>query len=127
MYLQQGQSFFEDNHNGQKQQTQILQHCFNKLQNVRQQCQCEAVKQVFQDVQQIEGQVGAQQIRQLKQEEIFISADGIKSFLLIMFLLVMFSFLLTEIESAGHVLISADRDIESADLIYRRDYCMQEL
>ncbi|GJT36190.1 hypothetical protein Tco_0926609 [Tanacetum coccineum] len=32
--------------------------------------------------------------------EIFISADGIKSFLLIMFLLVMFSFLLTEIESA---------------------------
>ncbi|GKC26747.1 hypothetical protein Tco_1034041 [Tanacetum coccineum] len=39
---------------------------------------------------------------------IFISADGIKSFLLIMFLLVMFSFLLTE--------------IESADLIYRRDY-----
>ncbi|GJR76271.1 hypothetical protein Tco_0088636 [Tanacetum coccineum] len=42
--------------------------------------------------------------------EIFISADGIKSFLLIMFLLVMFSFLLTEIESAGHVLVSADRD-----------------
>ncbi|GKE93964.1 hypothetical protein Tco_1578819, partial [Tanacetum coccineum] len=41
---------------------------------------------------------------------IFISADGIKSFLLIMFLLVMFSFLLTEIESAGHVLVSADRD-----------------
>ncbi|GJW22835.1 hypothetical protein Tco_0033457 [Tanacetum coccineum] len=39
--------------------------------------------------------------------KIFISADGIKSFLLIMFLLVMFSFLLTE--------------IESADLIYRRD------
>ncbi|GJZ38823.1 hypothetical protein Tco_0585386 [Tanacetum coccineum] len=38
---------------------------------------------------------------------IFISADGIKSFLLIMFLLVMFSFMLTE--------------IESADLIYRRD------
>ncbi|GJT84081.1 hypothetical protein Tco_1058423 [Tanacetum coccineum] len=42
--------------------------------------------------------------------EILISADGIKSFLLIMFLLVMFSFLLTEIESAGHVLVSADRD-----------------
>ncbi|GJS10775.1 hypothetical protein Tco_0367571 [Tanacetum coccineum] len=41
---------------------------------------------------------------------IFISADGIKSFLLIMFLLVMFSFLLTEIESAGHVLVYADRD-----------------
>ncbi|GKE83437.1 probable splicing factor 3A subunit 1, partial [Tanacetum coccineum] len=41
---------------------------------------------------------------------IFISADDIKSFLLIMFLLVMFSFLLTEIESAGHVLVSADRD-----------------
>ncbi|GKB60171.1 hypothetical protein Tco_0916357, partial [Tanacetum coccineum] len=37
----------------------------------------------------------------------FVSADGIKSFLLIMFLLVMFLFLLTE--------------IESADLIYRRD------
>ncbi|GKD85990.1 putative reverse transcriptase domain-containing protein [Tanacetum coccineum] len=37
----------------------------------------------------------------------FVSADGIKLFLLIMFLLVMFSFLLTE--------------IESADLIYRRD------
>ncbi|GKG20525.1 hypothetical protein Tco_0380326, partial [Tanacetum coccineum] len=31
-------------------------------------------------------------------------------FLLIMFLLVMFSFLLTEIESAGHVLVYADRD-----------------
>ncbi|GKF82296.1 hypothetical protein Tco_0243952 [Tanacetum coccineum] len=30
----------------------------------------------------------------------FVSADGIKSFLLIMFLLVMFSFLLIEIESA---------------------------
>ncbi|GJW00267.1 hypothetical protein Tco_1555518 [Tanacetum coccineum] len=53
----------------------------------------------------------------------FASADSIKSFLLavqvvfllIMFLLVMFSFLLTEIEavdyvSAGHVLVSADRD-----------------
>ncbi|GJV73463.1 hypothetical protein Tco_1493458 [Tanacetum coccineum] len=39
--------------------------------------------------------------------------NGIKWFLLIMFLLVMFSFLLT--------------DIESADLNYRRDYCMQEL
>ncbi|GKE25178.1 hypothetical protein Tco_1436690 [Tanacetum coccineum] len=40
--------------------------------------------------------------------EMFVSADGIKWFLLIMFLLVMFSFLLT--------------DIESADLNYRRDY-----
>ncbi|GJR41527.1 hypothetical protein Tco_1309630 [Tanacetum coccineum] len=52
-----------------------------------------------------------------------VSADSIKSFLLIvqvaflliMFLLVMFSFLLTEIESAdyvsaGHVLVPADRD-----------------
>ncbi|GJZ94243.1 hypothetical protein Tco_0666446 [Tanacetum coccineum] len=38
---------------------------------------------------------------------LFVSAEGIKSFLLIMFLLVMFSFLLTE--------------IESADLMYRRD------
>ncbi|GKG63856.1 hypothetical protein Tco_0647223, partial [Tanacetum coccineum] len=43
------------------------------------------------------------------------TADSIKSFLLIMFLLVMFSFLLTEIESAdfvsaGHVLVPADRD-----------------
>ncbi|GKC33198.1 hypothetical protein Tco_1040492, partial [Tanacetum coccineum] len=40
------------------------------------------------------------------------------AFLLIMFLLVMFSFLLTEIESvdyvsAGHVLVSADRDCAS--------------
>ncbi|GJR69504.1 reverse transcriptase domain-containing protein [Tanacetum coccineum] len=43
-------------------------------------------------------------------QKIFISGDGIKLFLLIMFLLVMFSFLLTEIESAGHVLVSADRD-----------------
>ncbi|GKB28521.1 hypothetical protein Tco_0867922 [Tanacetum coccineum] len=44
--------------------------------------------------------------------EMFVSADGIKWFLLavqVPFLLVMFSFLLT--------------DIESADLIYRRDYC----
>ncbi|GKB11838.1 hypothetical protein Tco_0845761, partial [Tanacetum coccineum] len=53
----------------------------------------------------------------------FASADSIKSFLLvvqvtfllIMFLLDMFSFLLTEIESAdyvsaGHVLVPADRD-----------------
>ncbi|GKC79324.1 hypothetical protein Tco_1130098 [Tanacetum coccineum] len=47
---------------------------------------------------------------------IFVSADGIKWFLLavqVVFLLVMFSFLLT--------------DIESADLIYRRDNCMQGL
>ncbi|GKE33660.1 putative reverse transcriptase domain-containing protein, partial [Tanacetum coccineum] len=42
-----------------------------------------------------------------------VSAGYIIEFLLIMFLLVMFSFLLT--------------DIESADLISRRDYCMQEL
>ncbi|GKE42930.1 2S seed storage protein-like protein, partial [Tanacetum coccineum] len=60
---QEGQGFFEDNRSGQKQQTQILQQCFNELQNVSQQCQCEAMKQVFQDVHQIEGQVGAQQIR----------------------------------------------------------------
>ncbi|GJY78640.1 ribonuclease H-like domain-containing protein [Tanacetum coccineum] len=60
MYLQQGQGFFEDNRSGQKQQSQILQQCCNELQNVHQQCQCEAVKQVFQDVQQIQGQVGAQ-------------------------------------------------------------------
>ncbi|GJV44112.1 putative ribonuclease H-like domain-containing protein [Tanacetum coccineum] len=38
------------------------------------------------------------------------TAASCTSFLLIMFLLVMFSFLLTEIESAGHVLVSADRD-----------------
>ncbi|GJV25960.1 hypothetical protein Tco_1378655 [Tanacetum coccineum] len=38
-------------------------------------------------------------------KEIFISADDIKSFLLIMFLLVMFSFLLTEIESVGHLVM----------------------
>ncbi|PWA57507.1 seed storage albumin 6 precursor [Artemisia annua] len=68
MYLQQGQGMFEDNRSGQKQQSQILQQCCNELQNVRQQCQCEAVKQVFRDVQQIQGQVGAQQIRQLKQK-----------------------------------------------------------
>ncbi|GJR79934.1 hypothetical protein Tco_0150719 [Tanacetum coccineum] len=56
-------------------------------------------------------------------QQMFASADSIKSFLLavqvtfllIMFLLVMFSFLLTEIESAdyvsaGHVLVPADRD-----------------
>ncbi|GKD70400.1 hypothetical protein Tco_1324490 [Tanacetum coccineum] len=55
--------------------------------------------------------------------QMFASADSIKSFLLVvqvtflltMFLLVMFSFLLTEIESAdyvsaGHVLVPADRD-----------------
>ncbi|GJV98055.1 hypothetical protein Tco_1549632 [Tanacetum coccineum] len=59
----------------------------------------------------------------LKKRLSVVSADSIKSFLLtvqvafllIMFLLVMFSFLLTEIESAdyvsaGHVLVSADRD-----------------
>ncbi|KAI3810021.1 hypothetical protein L1987_19627 [Smallanthus sonchifolius] len=66
MYLQQGQSPFEDN-----RQQQGIQQCCQELQNIEEQCQCEAVKQVFRDVQQQhqqQGQFGAQQTQQLKQK-----------------------------------------------------------
>ncbi|KAI3675553.1 hypothetical protein L1987_85143 [Smallanthus sonchifolius] len=49
------------------QQQQGIQQCCQELQNVEEQCQCEAVKQVFRDVQQQQGQFGSQQTQQLKQ------------------------------------------------------------
>ncbi|GKB55016.1 hypothetical protein Tco_0905769, partial [Tanacetum coccineum] len=52
-------------------------------------------------------------------KEIFISADGVKSFLLIMFLLVMFSFLLTEIETYDLMSI---RHIEQYGIRRIRDF-----
>ncbi|KAI3675562.1 hypothetical protein L1987_85152 [Smallanthus sonchifolius] len=66
MYLQQGQSPFEDNRQ-RGQQQQGIQQCCQELQNVEEQCQCEAAKQVFRDVQQQQGQFGSQQTQQLKQ------------------------------------------------------------
>ncbi|KAI3810016.1 hypothetical protein L1987_19622 [Smallanthus sonchifolius] len=63
MYLQQGQSPFEDN-----RQQQGIQQCCQELQNIEEQCQCEAVKKVFRDVQQQQGQFGSQQTRRLKQK-----------------------------------------------------------
>ncbi|KAI3810018.1 hypothetical protein L1987_19624 [Smallanthus sonchifolius] len=66
MYLQQGQGPFEDN-----RQQQGIQQCCQELQNIEEQCQCEAVKKVFRDVQQQQqqqGQFGAQQTQQLKQK-----------------------------------------------------------
>ncbi|KAI3810020.1 hypothetical protein L1987_19626 [Smallanthus sonchifolius] len=65
MYLQQGQGPFEDNRQRGQQQ------CCQELQNIEEQCQCEAVKKVFRDVQQQQqqqGQFGAQQTQQLKQK-----------------------------------------------------------
>ncbi|KAI3810019.1 hypothetical protein L1987_19625 [Smallanthus sonchifolius] len=69
MYLQQGQSPFKDNR--QRGQQQGIQQCCQELQNIEEQCQCEAVKKVFRDVQQQQqqqGQLGAQQTQQLKQK-----------------------------------------------------------
>ncbi|KAI3675539.1 hypothetical protein L1987_85129 [Smallanthus sonchifolius] len=66
MYLQQGQGPFEDNRQ-RGQQQQVMQQCCQELQNVEDQCQCEAVKKVFRDVQQQQGQFGSQQTQQLKQ------------------------------------------------------------
>ncbi|KAI3675548.1 hypothetical protein L1987_85170 [Smallanthus sonchifolius] len=66
MYLQQGQSPFEDNRQWGQQQ-QGIQQCCQELRNVEDQCQCEAVKKVFRDVQQQQGHFGSQQTQQLKQ------------------------------------------------------------
>ncbi|MFS7984701.1 putative bifunctional inhibitor/plant lipid transfer protein/seed storage helical [Helianthus anomalus] len=65
MFLQQGQIPFElDNPQmGQQQQQQILQQCCQQLQNVEEQCQCEAVKQVFREAQQqVQQQQGPQSV-----------------------------------------------------------------
>ncbi|KAL8237780.1 hypothetical protein R6Q59_018861 [Mikania micrantha] len=51
MYLQQGQSPYEVDIRRQGQQ-QRVQQCCQELQNIDEQCQCEAIKQVFRDVQQ---------------------------------------------------------------------------
>ncbi|XP_071725825.1 2S seed storage protein-like [Rutidosis leptorrhynchoides] len=71
-YLQQSiQSPFEENYQ-QVQGQRLHQQCCNQLQNIDEQCQCEAVKQVFRDVQHMQGQqggrFGAQQVGQLRQK-----------------------------------------------------------
>ncbi|XP_071725822.1 2S seed storage protein-like [Rutidosis leptorrhynchoides] len=71
-YLQQSiQSPFEENYQ-QVHGQRLQQQCCNQLQNIDEQCQCEAVKQVFQDVQHMQGQqggrFGAQQVGQLRQK-----------------------------------------------------------
>ncbi|KAL8205582.1 hypothetical protein R6Q57_009133 [Mikania cordata] len=72
MYLQQGQSPYEVDIRRQGQQ-QIVQQCCQELQNIDEQCQCEAIKQVFRDVQQQQqgqqvGPFGGQRTQQLKQK-----------------------------------------------------------
>ncbi|MFS7984706.1 putative bifunctional inhibitor/plant lipid transfer protein/seed storage helical [Helianthus anomalus] len=62
MFLQQGQIPFELD-NPQMGQQQILQQCCQQLQNVEEQCQCEAVKQVFREAQQqVQQQQGPQSV-----------------------------------------------------------------
>ncbi|KAK1440018.1 hypothetical protein QVD17_05843 [Tagetes erecta] len=62
MFLQQ-----TDNRQSRQQQ-QLIQQCCQELQNVDEQCQCEAVKQVLQDVQrQQQGQFSSQQLKQKAQ------------------------------------------------------------
>ncbi|KAL8237778.1 hypothetical protein R6Q59_018859 [Mikania micrantha] len=72
MYLQQGQSPYEVDIRRQGQQ-QRVQQCCQELQNIDEQCQCEAIKQVFRDVQQQQqgqqvGPFGGQRTQQLKQK-----------------------------------------------------------
>nr|ALO17642.1 seed storage albumin 6 precursor [Helianthus annuus] len=71
-YLLEGQTSFDDNKHKKKhqeqEQEQGLQQCCNELQNVDKECQCEAVKKVFRDVQHQRGggDYGSQEIQQLK-------------------------------------------------------------
>ncbi|KAF5781580.1 putative bifunctional inhibitor/plant lipid transfer protein/seed storage helical [Helianthus annuus] len=74
MFLQQGQ---RGQQHQQQQEQQLLQQCCQELQNIDQQCQCEAVKQVFREAQQqVQQQQGrqsvpfrsSQQTQQLKQK-----------------------------------------------------------
>ncbi|KAK1440020.1 hypothetical protein QVD17_05845 [Tagetes erecta] len=62
--------FLQQTDNRQSGQQQIMQQCCQELQNVDEQCQCEAVKQVFRDVQRQHqiGPFGSQQTQQLKQK-----------------------------------------------------------
>ncbi|KAL4554057.1 hypothetical protein LXL04_039831 [Taraxacum kok-saghyz] len=68
-YLQQGQSWYEEDNRSQMQGGG-LQSCCQELQNVEEQCQCEAVKEAFRQTQRMQqrGSFGAQQIRELKQK-----------------------------------------------------------
>ncbi|KAL4571135.1 hypothetical protein LXL04_017886 [Taraxacum kok-saghyz] len=74
-YLQQGQSWNEEDNRSQMQGGQ-LQSCCQELQNVEEQCQCEAVKEAFRQAQRMQqqqqgqqgGSYGSQQIRQMKQK-----------------------------------------------------------
>ncbi|KAI7747158.1 hypothetical protein M8C21_033337 [Ambrosia artemisiifolia] len=55
MFLQQGSRTpfeAENPQMGQQQEQELLQQCCQQLQNVEEQCQCEAVKQVFREAQQ---------------------------------------------------------------------------
>ncbi|KAI3524363.1 hypothetical protein L1887_03017 [Cichorium endivia] len=73
-YLQQGQSWYEDDNRSQQQGD--LQSCCNELQNVDEQCQCEAVKEAFRQAQRMQQQqqgqqgrsYGSQHVQQLKQK-----------------------------------------------------------
>nr|XP_043620132.1 2S seed storage protein-like [Erigeron canadensis] len=62
MYLQQGQIPYDELNRGQYQQggqlqeQRLQQQCCQQLQNVESRCQCEAVKQVLENVQQFQGQ-----------------------------------------------------------------------
>ncbi|KAL4554059.1 hypothetical protein LXL04_039833 [Taraxacum kok-saghyz] len=66
--LQHDQSWIEKIIPGQMQSG--LQSCCQELQNVEEQCQCEAVKEAFRQTQRMQqgGSFGAQQIRELKQK-----------------------------------------------------------
>ncbi|KAI7747941.1 hypothetical protein M8C21_027560, partial [Ambrosia artemisiifolia] len=74
MFLQQGSRTPFEAENPQQQEQEILQQCCQQLQNVEEQCQCEAVKQVFREAQQQvqqqqqRQQFGSQQTQRLRQK-----------------------------------------------------------
>ncbi|KAK9057046.1 hypothetical protein SSX86_024412 [Deinandra increscens subsp. villosa] len=67
MHLQQGQGPYEEEN--RQIRGQELEQCCEELQNVEEQCQCEAVKHVFREVQQQHqiGPFGSQQTQRLRQ------------------------------------------------------------
>ncbi|KAI3509969.1 hypothetical protein L1887_25494 [Cichorium endivia] len=74
-YLQQGgQSWYEQDNRSQQQGS--LQSCCQELQNVDEQCQCEAVKEAFRQAQRMQQQqqgqqgrsYGSQQVQQIRQK-----------------------------------------------------------
>ncbi|KAK9057031.1 hypothetical protein SSX86_024397 [Deinandra increscens subsp. villosa] len=72
MHLQQGQGPYEEEN--RQIRGQELEQCCEELQNVEEQCQCEAVKHVFREVQQQQqgrqhqtGPFGSQQTQRLRQ------------------------------------------------------------